>query len=459
MPYVAKWIMWRERGSPTEKATTSPKNSPHNLVRQGSTSNGRYKPCLRRCFRTLPSSDVISWVLSAAQRAAYLQELAARGAAHGTVVRRARYCLCVAREVACQPAEHLFGPDEIAAIASKWAQRRIAEGRAQGPRWPQEHFAAAATDFLRAVGRYCGPVSPPGPYDQLVDDFIATQREGRWQSEASCRAGRWQVDQFLGYLEQQGVALSAVRVIDVDGYFKSKATQWCRVSLRTAATILRAWFAHCEAHRLVSPGVAAAILLPRIYRHEGLPMGPTWEEVGRMLSSTVGEGPEKLRDHAILRLLCVYGVRSGEVRRLTLEDLDWQHDRIRFIQSKNGREAIRPLEPSVGNALAQYLHKGRPESPSRIVFLTIRAPHRPLSTSGLYDVVRRYLPQDSGAKHGCGPHGLRHACARHLVEQGYSFKEVGDYLGHRSPDATRIYAKVDLGSLRRVAHWDLGGLR
>jgi hypothetical protein len=35
---------------------------------------------------------------------------------------------------------------------------------------------------------------------------------------------------------------------------------------------------------------------------------------------------------------------------------------------------------------------------------------------------------------------------------------VGDHLGHRSPDATRLYTKVDLPALRRVALEDLGGL-
>jgi site-specific recombinase XerD len=53
---------------------------------------------------------------------------------------------------------------------------------------------------------------------------------------------------------------------------------------------------------------------------------------------------------------------------------------------------------------------------------------------------------------------LRHACARQLLESGRSFKEVGDHLGHRSPDATRFYAKVNLVALRRVAFEDLGGL-
>jgi integrase/recombinase XerD len=188
-------------------------------------------------------------------------------------------------------------------------------------------------------------------------------------------------------------------------------------------------------------------------------MGPTWDEIGRMIAKTAGDEPIHLRDHAILQLLCVYGLRSGEVRRLTIDDFDWQHTQIHIVRSKSAQQQTLPLEPSVGNAVARYLRHGRPTtSKTRIVFLTVRAPHRPLSTAGLYDVVNRYLSEANLPSKGRGPHGLRHACARHLVESGRSFKEVGDHLGHRSPEATRIYAKVDLTSLRRVALSDLGGL-
>jgi len=45
-----------------------------------------------------------------------------------------------------------------------------------------------------------------------------------------------------------------------------------------------------------------------------------------------------------------------------------------------------------------------------------------------------------------------------LLAQGFSLKEIGDYLGHKKPDATRIYAKVDFTGLRQVADFDLGGL-
>jgi len=256
------------------------------------------------------------------------------------------------------------------------------------------------------------------------------------------------------------VALGDVEPHHIDAYVHHMAPRWSRTSLRTSAKMLRAWFAHCEGHGWVRPGLAAATLLPRIYRHEGLPLGPTWDAVGRMLAKTAGAGPTQRRDHAILQVLAVYGLRSGEVRRLALEDLDWQRDRLRVVRSKSARAETLPLEPSVGNAIARYLRHGRPPSTSRIVFLTVRAPYRPLSAGGLYDIVRRHLSGADAPRKGRGPHGLRHACARHLVESGRSLKEVGDHLGHHSPDATRIYAKVALASLRRVAlaDRDLGAL-
>jgi site-specific recombinase XerD len=76
----------------------------------------------------------------------------------------------------------------------------------------------------------------------------------------------------------------------------------------------------------------------------------------------------------------------------------------------------------------------------------------------LYLVVSRRLRAVNPSLSHYGPHALRHACATHLLEQGLSLKEIGDHLGHRHPDTTRIYAKVDLAGLRQVADFDLGGV-
>ena len=395
----------------------------------------------------------------AAERAAYLSELANRGMAHGTILRRSSYCLCVAIALQRWPPCRCFDEAEVEILAEEWAAQRTEAGRASSPRWPNSQFRFTATDFLRYLGRLRpSPAAEPGRYGPELDAFIAAQQEGRWASESTCHSARWQITRFLDYLEQRGVALAAVAAADIDAFFEHMAQRWSRSSLRTSAAMLRAWFGYCEQRGWARPALAGAVLSPRVYRQEGLPLGPTWDAVGRVLAETDAEDRASLRDHAIILLLSVYGLRSGTVRRLRLDDIDWEHDHIRFIRSKSRREETAPLEPRVGNAIARYLRGGRPRSDTRIVFLTLRAPHRPLSAGGLYNIVKSRLAKQGLPRRGCGPHGLRHACARHLVESGRSFKEVGDHLGHRSPDATRIYAKVDLTSLRKVAFDDLGGL-
>ena len=395
----------------------------------------------------------------AVERAAYLQAVADQGMAQGTVLRRSSYCLCVAVELQRWPADHCFKAAEVEQLAEEWSARRLVIGRASSPRWPKEHFLFTATDFLRSLDRFCpAPTAEPRLYDKELTEFVAWQQQGPWQSEATCRSARWQITQFLDYLDQRGVCLGDVAATDIDAFFEHVAQRWSRNSLCTSAKMLRTWFRYCERQRWTRAGLATAILSPRVYRHEGLPLGPTWDAIGRLLAETAADDPTSLRDHAIILLLSVYGLRSGEVRRLCLNDIDWAQDRIRFIRSKSRREETAPLETRVGNAIARYLRDGRPDAHSRVIFLTVRAPHRPLSAGGLYNVVKSRLAKQGLPKKGCGPHGLRHACARHLVESGRSFKEVGDHLGHRSPDATRVYAKVDLVSLRKVAFDDLGSL-
>jgi len=221
---------------------------------------------------------------------------------------------------------------------------------------------------------------------------------------------------------------------------------------------LRAWLQHCEQKGYVRPGLAKAILLPRVYSLEGLPLGPTREQVSRLIAEAEGTKPAGLRARAALLLLAVYGIRAGELRRLRLEDMDWKQERIRIVRSKSGWQDTFPLEVTVGNAIVDYLRHGRPRSDSRVLFLTLQAPFRPLSQGALYSMVHHRLARIVSTKKGCSPHALRHACARHLVDAGLNLKEIGDYLGHRSAEATRIYAKVDLPALRLVALEDLGGL-
>jgi site-specific recombinase XerD len=395
----------------------------------------------------------------AVERTAYLTQLAAQGTPRTTLRIRAHYCLRIARELEHWPQDHQFTLTDINTMAVAWATQRTTSGQAGSAENPECLFRRTAVAFLRGLDRiHREPFVPPGRYTAQIEAFLEPQRQHRWQSEATCRSGRWKVVSFLAYLEEHNYELGRINASHVDAYFQHIAPRLSRTSLGTVAMGLRAWFRYCEAQGWTKPGVADAILVPRLYRHASLPLGPTWDHVSRMLEAAAGPEPVHLRNRAILLLLAVYGLRSGEVRRLQLDDIHWHQDSLHIRRSKSGYLELFPLEPSVGNALARYLQDGRPQSPSRLLFLTLRAPYRALSEGALRHLVRRYLAIVGLPAKGYGPHGLRHACARHLLEAGHSFKEVGDHLGHRSPRSTSIYAKANLEALRRVAFEHLGGL-
>jgi integrase/recombinase XerD len=395
----------------------------------------------------------------ASERLEYLKYLKDRGVALSTLLKHARYCLCIAHEIQRWPRDHFFSTADLEGISASWAARRVAQGRAIAPRWPQEQFQSVARSFLNRLGRLARDPDPaPGPYDALLEDFLEVECEGRGLAQTTRNKHHWHIRQFLFYLNQQRQSLERLTPNHIDAYLAHLSRTLSRVSLSTVAGVLRVWFRHCEMRGRTEPGLAESILTPRLYQHEGLPLGPTWEQVKVIIPDSAGDKPCQLRDRAILLLLAVYGLRSGEVRRLRLDDLDWKRDRFSVVRSKSGRRELLPLEPHTGNAIALYLRQGRPKCDSRSVFVTLNAPFRSLSTGGLYNLVSRYLLPVLGARKGRGPHALRHACARRLADAGLSLKEIGDHLGHRSPESTRIYAKVNLTSLRLVA-MDLGGLQ
>ena len=180
-------------------------------------------------------------------------------------------------------------------------------------------------------------------------------------------------------------------------------------------------------------------------------------KVERLIGGLAPDQPRDIRDRVILLLFALYGLRSSEVARLRLEDIDWESSRLSVYRSKQRKAQIYPLTSPVGHAIIRYLRTVRQQSSHREIFLTLKAPLRPLSVGGLYNIVSRSIAHAEVQTRHKGPHALRHACAMHLISVGLSLKEIGDHLGHSSTSATRIYAKVNLAELRRVADVDLGG--
>ena len=165
------------------------------------------------------------------------------------------------------------------------------------------------------------------------------------------------------------------------------------------------------------------------------------------------------RDYAILLLLARLGLRSGEVAFLELDDIDWNAGQV-SVRGKGGQRTALPLPADVGEAIAAYLRHGRPRSTSRRVFLRAKRPIRGfLGPSAVGSIVRHALQRAGIEAPTTGAHQFRHGLATQMLRQGASLTEIGEVLGHRNPQTTTIYTKVDLEALRTLALPWPGGVR
>jgi site-specific recombinase XerD len=350
-------------------------------------------------------------------------------------------------------------PGELIALAEINAE---ASRRARAPkrRMFTCRFKGYAIRWLTFLGRLQLPVAVQPRYADHVAEFAHYLVQERGLSPKTVAYDRRTTHEFLAQIEEADLQLKKLTVAQVDDLFTKKVREegYARITIQRWASTLRRFFRFAEGRRWCRPGLAASIMAPRVFKHEGLPVGPSWDDVKRLLAGTEKGRPVDIRDRALLMLLAVYGLRAGEVVALRLKDFDWEREVLSVPHSKSQGPRTYPLCRPVGDAVLRYLREVRPRTDRHELFFTLVVPFRPLVSNSLSMIVKRRLHALGLQLPHYGSHALRHACATHLLAQGLSLKEVGDHLGHVDPDTTRIYAKVNVPALRAVGDFSLEGL-
>lgn len=331
--------------------------------------------------------------------------------------------------------------------------------RSQNAQGSRQLFVHIATAWVRSIGCFEPPSEVERPFAAQITAFAQHLHEERGLSLVTISTRCERLAWFFESLHPPQNSLQAISIAELDAFIEAKGNQgWKRSSLASLASSLRSFFRYAEGQGWCNRGIAAVIESPRIYAQEGIPEGPSWEDVQRLLTTTRGDRPADVRNHAILMLLAVYGLRRGEVARLQLDSFDWAGERIQVSRPKQRCIQYYPLVFEVGEAILRYLREVRPRCAHRTLFLTLAAPIRPLSPESISPIVHARLSALGVTLPRRGAHCLRHACAGHLLAAGFSLKQIGDHLGHRSANSTLKYTKVDLAGLRQVAELDLGRL-
>ena len=395
------------------------------------------------------------------ERVRYLAHCAAQGSTRSSLRLTAQHQLVVIEYLHLQESDTV-AVKQIEAAAELWISRQLQPHthNAIDYRWARLRFISEARQWLSFLGRLRPIETPRRPYANLIEEFTDYMLREKGLSQHTVRIHCWHVEQFLCRYWEGHRSFGEVTITDIDAAVARKGTQdgYARTSIQSCINSLRAFFRYAEQRGWCRPGLAAAIMSVHLFADEGLPKGPTWSNVQLLLANTNSDHAKDIRDRAIILLFAVYAMRVGEVRGMRLEDLDWEKELIYLTRPKPRRRQFYPLSYTVGEAILRYLKEVRPHTSRREVFLTLKAPFQALSSGSLYDLVSDRLRAQGVCLPHYGPHALRHACATRLLAEGLSMKEIGDHLGHRKADTTRVYAKVDMAGLRQVADFDLGGL-
>jgi len=247
------------------------------------------------------------------------------------------------------------------------------------------------------------------------------------------------------------IDIATIKPEHVRRFFAQQAKLYSKpASAGTVIAALRGYFRYRATIGDAVHGLIGAVSYPANWQLSSLPKTLTAEEVAQLVGSLGEPGRSMRRADAIVRCALDLGLRSGEVARLSLNDIDWRAGTITLRHTKGRREDVLPLPAVTGEAIAAYLKHERPKTSNRAVFVRHIAPRdEPVGS----DLVRKTIRQ-AYARAGLPytrSHLLRHTMANRLLAGGSSLKEVADVLRHRSLNTTMIYAKLDSRKLVEVA--------
>lgn len=311
----------------------------------------------------------------------------------------------------------------------------------------------AIKDMLGHLERKGAWTRPPKPEETgPVAAFLRSLAEERGLVHRSIEPYRLYLKRFLEYAGCDGTreGLAKLTAQDMDGFIVKMGHCYGRRTMTSICVSIRGLLRYLYRRGILASDLSAMVPTPRYYALERMPCALPWKTVLRILDAVDTAQPRGQRDLAMLKLLVTYGLRSGEVGRLRLQDVDWRRDLIHVRRSKPGRPLRLPLMPDVGEAILAYLQQSRPKTKCREIFVRVKAPHTPL-VAHVSGIVAHYMRKAGIESCRMGAHVIRHSFAVHLLRQGKPLKTITDLLGHRDPQTAYHYTKLALEDLHDVA--------
>ena len=292
-------------------------------------------------------------------------------------------------------------------------------------------------------------------YDEIAPLFLSFIDERKSYDFALSTINRdiYTLNYFSEYLQRSGIKdIKAISPSTIQGFMKWLASQKNLPTLKNATATLRAFLKYLYKNGDVSHDYSSVVLTVRC--RKTVPSVYSTDEIERMLNSFNQSSAVGVRNYAMVLMAVRLGMRASDICSIEFKNIHWDRNTIEFVTEKTGKATVLPLTADVGNAIIKYLKDVRPDSQSTHIFLRMQAPYVKLNPAAMHSIVTKAF-RDAGivAKAGRrhGPHALRASLATEMLEKEIPLPVISETLSHSNTDTTKIYLKVDMRHLRRIA--------
>ncbi len=243
------------------------------------------------------------------------------------------------------------------------------------------------------------------------------------------------------YLETQTLADFSTESVRSFFYYGRSERQWSPKTYRNHWQYQKLFFDFCVNRGYLRQNPVMKLQKPKL--PERIPRCLSHDDAQKILYQTFNYPwrykIETYRNHAIIAVLMMAGLRLQELLNLRVYDIDLSARTIFVRQGKGRKDRIVPIHYRLLPILRQYAQKKQAAGkPGEWLFSGVRSTKQ-LSQKDVRAICKR-VSVAAGVKFS--PHVLRHTLGRELADNQVDTKIIQKILGHASISTTQIYTSL-----------------
>jgi integrase/recombinase XerD len=305
----------------------------------------------------------------------------------------------------------------------------------------------AVSSFLASNGRISRPLSlPRKPFD-LPDPFNSYLHQVSHKSSFNyLRQIKGFLASFHHYIEKHSILLTKLKIEDLDQFLAG--LKLSRSTRRIYRSHLRVFLTYLHRERkMIKKDLAPLLVGPRLFSEQKPPKFLRPQQIQTLFASLSLSTRSDIRACAMVHLAYTLGLRPAEIGNITLDDISFRKGQLTLSNRKGLNPVTLPLPEQTLKALAIYLAKTRPKSPSRHLFVGFPFPYRPMQSISVGQCISKAMKR---AGLPFSAYALRHTYAQNLLHLGQSIYEIKEMMGHDNIHSTQKYLHIHVDLMRKV---------